>query len=498
MSEPHRAEEETLPRLVARVLSNEPWREVVYDDASGWLTRGELDDASRKAATDMAGAGLRAGDRILISSRPCTSLVVAHLAALRLGLVVVPMNTAYTHREIAYIASDAKVSAVATDEPGRAGLVAQSAGREIVTVQIGPGGVDVTSVATGDVSDVALDTAGGLDPALIVYTSGTTGRPKGALLNHRNIASNALGLTETWRWTPDDRLVLPLPLFHVHGLAVGLHGSLVAGGSVVLRDGFRPSDTAAAIQAHKATMLFGVPTIYGRLVGERRLGRLRLCVSGSAPLPVDLHRRFEASTGQVILERYGMSETLINTSNPYEGERRPGTVGLELPGVEVRIDRPAGGDREAAGEILVRGPNVFGGYWGRPDATEAAFEAEWFRTGDIGRRDADGYLSIVARTKELVISGGYNVYPREVEDVLREHPAVGDVAVVGRPDDDWGETVVAFVERAGAEGPTESELLEFAALRLAPYKRPKAVVLVAELPRNSLGKVVKSELDGRG
>jgi malonyl-CoA/methylmalonyl-CoA synthetase len=240
-------------------------------------------------------------------------------------------------------------------------------------------------------------------------------------------------------------------------------------------------------------MLFGVPTIYARLTTKgRQLRRLRLCVSGSAPLPTDLHRVFEEASGQRILERYGMTETLMNSSNPYDGERRAGTVGLALPGVELRLDQEAD---DGAGEILVRGPNVFGGYWERPEATAAAFDGAWFRTGDLGRFDPDGYLRIVGRKTELVISGGFNVYPREVEDALREHVGVADAAVIGWPHPEWGEQVVAFVEPT-AHGATvsEADLIAFAAERLAPYKRPKVIRVVAELPRNALGKVVKADL----
>ena len=283
------------------------------------------------------------------------------------------------------------------------------------------------------------------------------------------------------------------PLFHAHGLAVGLNGTLAAGASAVLRPRFSADDVGDAIDRHAATMLFGVPTMYTRLAGEERLSRLRLCVSGSAPLPADLHRAVEACSGQRILERYGMTETLMNTSNPYDGDRRPGTVGLPLPGVELRLD--LAGSPDGTGEILVRGPNVFGGYWHRPEATAEAFdEAGWFRTGDLGRLDGDGYLQIVGRRTELVISGGYNVYPREVEDVLREHPGVADAAVVGWPDPEWGEQVVAFVQPGPDAALTTDDLLAFAAGRLAPYKQPKIVRIVAELPRNALGKVVKSDL----
>jgi malonyl-CoA/methylmalonyl-CoA synthetase len=282
-------------------------------------------------------------------------------------------------------------------------------------------------------------------------------------------------------------------VFHAHGLCVGVYGTLLAGASAVLQPGFDPAAVFDAIEEYSATLFFGVPTMYHRLVASDRvheLARLRLCVSGSAPLPADLHRRVSAVTGQAVLERYGMTETLMNVSNPYEGERRPGTVGFPLPGVEVTL---------ADDEILVRGPNVFGGYWERPEATEASFIPDrqggrpWFRTGDLGAVSDDGYLSILGRSKELIISGGYNVYPAEVEAVLLAHPEVLDVAVTGTPSDEWGEVVTAWVV-TGHDGPAPVGLTDYAATKLAPYKCPRLVHVVGELPRNALGKVVRTEL----
>jgi malonyl-CoA/methylmalonyl-CoA synthetase len=296
-----------------------------------------------------------------------------------------------------------------------------------------------------------------------------------------------------WRWDEHDRLVLALPLFHVHGLGVGLHGTLLCGGSAVLLPRFDADAVLDAARDHDATLFFGVPTMYARLTASPRvaeLAALRLCVSGSAPLPASLHDDLQARANVRVLERYGMTETIMNVSNPYDGERRAGTVGFPLPGVDVRLDPDGGGD---SGEILLRGPNVFPGYWRRDDATRAAFEDGWFRSGDIGVFDADGYLSIVGRAKELIISGGFNVYPREVEDVLLTHPAVAEVAVVGEPSEEWGELVVAVVVPV-AEAPSEAELLAHAARDLAPYKQPRRVRFVDALPRNALGKVLRHEL----
>jgi malonyl-CoA/methylmalonyl-CoA synthetase len=335
---------------------------------------------------------------------------------------------------------------------------------------------------------VTLDAAASADPALLPYTSGTTGAPKGALLSHGNVLASAEALRLAWRWVPDDRLILCLPLFHMHGLGVGIHGTLLSGASMILQRGFDADAVLAASAAGDATLFFGVPTMYARVAeaeGLDRLGALRLCVSGSAPLNAELHRKIASRSGQVVLERYGMTETVMLVSNPFDGERRPGTVGFPLPGVDLRIDE--------SGEILVRGPNVFAGYFGRLDATAESFTDDgFFRTGDIGALDDDGYLSIVGRSKELIITGGYNVYPREVEDVLRAHPSVVDAAVVGTPSAEWGETVTAYVEATDAfDGP---ELVAFAAGQLAPYKKPRAVYRVDALPRNKLGKVLRDEL----
>ncbi|HWB71268.1 MAG TPA: AMP-binding protein, partial [Egibacteraceae bacterium] len=346
-------------------------------------------------------------------------------------------------------------------------------------------------VGLPDAVPATLDQARPGDPALIGYTSGTTGAPKGAVLSHGNLLAGSESLRLAWRWTAADRLVLALPLFHAHGLCVGLHGTLLAGGSAVLLPRFDADAVLDATRAQRASLFFGVPTMYRRLLRSPRVGelaRLRLCVSGSAPLHAELHRRLSEAAGQQVIERYGLTETLMNASNPYDGERRPGSVGLPLPGVELRLADD--------GEILVRGPNVLGGYWRRPQATAAAFARGWFRTGDLGGLDPDGYLRIMGRSKELIITGGLNVHPREVEDVLSEHPGVAEVAVVATASREWGETVTAYVVPAAAR-PDPQELIAFAAERLAPFKRPRRVVFVDDLPRNALGKVLRGELAGR-
>ncbi|MHB1988541.1 MAG: class I adenylate-forming enzyme family protein [Acidimicrobiales bacterium] len=482
-----------LGRLWTEELASHPGRAVLHDVVSGWTTAGELEEMSGAVARHLATVGLKKGDRIVMSAAACTGLAVAHIAALRLGLVVVPMNPAYSAREIHHVVKDAGPAGVVCDDTRRARLITAASGeRPLATVGIGPDGIVLPAGPKSSHAD--LDVAGGDDPGLIVYTSGTTGRPKGAVLSHASLLASADAVRTAWQWTPEDRLLLPLPLFHVHGLAVGLYGTLGTGASVVIQPSTAPGDIGDAVKRHSATMFFGVPTIYARLTGEPRLRELRLCVSGSAPLPAELHRSFEEATGQQILERYGMTETLMIASNPYLGERRPGTVGFALAGVELVLDRAGS---EEPGEILVRGPNVFSGYWKQPDATEQAFDGPWFRTGDIGQLDGEGYLRIVGRKTEVVISGGYNVYPREVEDVLRTHPDVVDAAVVGWPDPTWGETVVAFVETTSPQTLTHGAIHALAAGQLAPYKRPRIIQIVAELPRNALGKVVKADLRPR-
>jgi malonyl-CoA/methylmalonyl-CoA synthetase len=473
--------EQSLAAAWGRRAAAEPGRPVLWQAGRGWLTRGELEDASRMVAARLHRAGLRPGERLAWSAATSLELVVAHLAALRLGLVTVPVNPSYSERELAHLIGDAEPRAAVVDDPSRADQVRRAAGGDVLVTSPG--------VYLPDGPVPALDRAGPEDPALICYTSGTTGAPKGAVLSHGNLLAGAEAVCLAWRWSADDRLVLSLPLFHVHGLAVGLHGTLLAGASAVLLPRFDADAVLDAVRDHRATLFFGVPTMYTRLAASPRaaeLGTLRLCVSGSAPLPSALFERLADRSGQQVLERYGMSETLMNVSNPYEGERRPGTVGLPLPGVELRLSDE--------GEVQLRGPNVFKGYWRDPEASAAAFDPDgWFRSGDLGRLDEHGYLRIEGRSKELVITGGYNVHPREVEEVLQAHPAVAEVAVTGTPSEEWGEVVTAWVVPA-RQPPTPDELLAFAAERLAPYKRPRLVRFVDALPRNALGKVQRHEL----
>jgi len=478
--------EESLPSAWRRRAEEAPDRPALWAAGPGWLTRGALERASRRVAGRFHRAGLAPGDRVLCSAATSMELVVAYLAALRLGLVVVPANTAYLEREIAHVVGDAEPRAAIVDDPARGEWARKAAGGDLLVV--GP------EADLPDADPPELDLAGRGDPALLCYTSGTTGAPKGAVLRHGNLLASAQALRLAWRWTEGDRLVLALPLFHIHGLGVGLHGTLLAGASAVLLPRFDVDPVLDAVREHRATLFFGVPTMYARLAGSPRAGELaalRLLVSGSAALPPTVFERLAERAGQRVLERYGMTETIMNVSNPHDGERRPGTVGLPLPGVELRL---ADGD----GEVLLRGPNVFGGYWRNAQATAEAFDADgWFRTGDLGSLDERGYLRIEGRSKELIITGGYNVHPREVEELLLEHPAVAEVAVVGTPSEEWGEVVTAFVVPADhADPPDPQELLAFAGGRLAAFKRPRLVRYLEALPRNALGKVLKHELRG--
>jgi malonyl-CoA/methylmalonyl-CoA synthetase len=451
----------------------------------GWWTAARFEEATRSAAGGFAGAGLEPGARVLWSAASSVAALVAHVGALRAGLVVVPVSPASTARELAHVVAEAEPSLAMVEDKVLAARL-----REVSAAPLRIVGVELE---LPEHAPVGLDEAGPDDVALVCFTSGTTGVPKGAVLRHRNLRAGAESVGVAWRWETGDRLVHALPLYHAHGLCVGVYGTLSAGASAVLLPAFDAARVVEAAREHRASLFFGVPTMYHRLVRSglaEGLAGLRLCVSGSAPLASELQAEASRAIGSAVLERYGMTETLMIASNPYEGERRAGTVGFPLPGVEVRIG--------AEDEILVRGPNVFEGYLG-PTAGDAFVPAgdggrRWFRTGDLGADD-DGYLVVKGRLKDLVISGGHNVSPVEVEEVLAAHPRVAEVAVGGTPSDEWGEVVTAWVVPDGA-APTLDELAEFAATFLAAYKVPRKLHVVGELPRNALGKVVRSRLAG--
>ena len=436
----------------------------------------EILDRTAERAGRLAGAGLVAGDRVLLSGPSGLNYVLTYVAALRAGLTVVPANPGLSGAELVALARAAQPALAIMHDPS--GL-ADAGGRLV--------GVDLAGLPPAAVPE--LDAAAPDDTALVIYTSGTTGRPKGVPLTHANLLASAHAVRLAWRWTPEDNLALALPLFHVHGLGVGLHGTLTTGARATLIPRFSPEDVGRSIH-NGCSLFFGVPTMYHRLADSAELAilrPLRLAVSGSAPLPTELFDAVRAGSGQTVLERYGMTETIMLVSNPYEGERRPGTVGLPLPGVAVRLAEREGG----TAEIQVRGPSVISGYLDSPAADAEAYTADgWFRTGDLGELDQAGYLRISGRAKEIIITGGYNVYPREVEEVLRGHPAVDDAAVVGVPSTQWGETVVAFI--VGEAGPVELE--QWCAQRLVAYKRPREWRRVETIPRNALGKVLRHEL----
>ncbi|MFI6366205.1 AMP-binding protein [Nocardia sp. NPDC050630] len=466
------------------------------------ITYRETAEAVRRIAARLVADGVTPGDRVAMQVEKSPEAIALYLATLRIGAVFLPLNTAYTGAEMDYFLGDAQPR-VLVCSPDRRTDHAHRDGEGLIVETLGVSG-DGTLLEGDDRYEEVYD-ATAEDPAAILYTSGTTGRSKGAVLTHGNLASNCGALLEAWQYTAEDRLIHALPVFHVHGLFVAANMTLAAGASMYYLPKF---DSEAIIDLLPlATVLMGVPTFYTRLLKDDRLtpqtcASMRLFVSGSAPLLASDHEAFEIRTGHAILERYGMTETVMNTTNPYEGgPRKPGTVGKPLPGTEIRVvDRESGRalpDGEV-GVVEVRGPNVFAGYWQMPEKTAAEFRADgFFITGDLGRIDEDGYLCIVGRDKDLVISGGYNIYPKEIEELLDTHPDVLESAVIGVPHPDFGETVVAVVVPAPGRAPQAGELLEFIAGDLARFKQPRAIRVVESLPRNVMGKVQKAELRKR-
>ena len=453
-----------------------------------------------RTANALRGAGVGPGDRVAAQIAKSPEALAAYGACAALGAVFLPLNTAYTAAEVDYFLGDATPRVFLCDGATCEALapVAARHGARTLTLNADGSG-SLAEAAAGQEDRITPADRGSDDLAALLYTSGTTGRSKGAMLTQANLLSNAEVLVDLWRFTDRDVLLHALPIFHTHGLFVASNVSLLSGGAMIFLPGFDLEQVLAALP--QATALMGVPTFYTRLLDDPRftrdlVGHMRLFVSGSAPLLAETHLAFEARTGHRILERYGMTETNMNTSNPYEGERRAGTVGFPLPGVELRV--MSDGREVAAGEvgvIEVRGPNVFKGYWQMPEKTAEELRTDgFFITGDLGKVDADGYVHIVGRQKDLVITGGYNVYPKEVELLLDEVPDVLESAVIGVPHPDFGEAVFAvLVARKGSALDGEAAL---AAIRdrLARYKQPKAAVVVDSLPRNTMGKVQKNIL----
>ncbi len=450
-------------------------------------------------------AGGRPGQRIAVGLANGPDLLIAALAVVRLGAILVPLNPAYTGEEARYVVEDAAAEMVVCERP-----LAEALRGGRCKVFEGPGRAEGEAV-----EDVGR---GGEEPALIVYTSGTTGRPKGAVLSHRALLENLATVRKAWRWTRDDRLLLTLPCFHLHGLALGLFGSVLAGSRIIWRSRFVAEDVPRDIARHRATMFFGVPTMYNRLVAlpaevlrEADMTSMRLWVSGSAPLTAATFTRFEERYGHRILERFGMSEGGFMIAAPYEGPRRAGVVGRPLPGIEVRLVAPEAADRGELvdvadgeqGELVIRGPNLFSGYWKRPAETSRAFVAGFFRSGDLAVREADGMIRITGRSSvDIIKTRGFKVSAVEIENHLQRHPQVREVAVVGIPDADQGERVVAVVALAPGAAGSADELRRFAAEGLAPHKIPGEIVVVDEIPSTGPGKFSKraliAQLTGKG
>jgi malonyl-CoA/methylmalonyl-CoA synthetase len=453
------------------------------------FTFGELDARSNRLAQLFAARGLWTGDRLCVYLVNSVEMIDIYLACVKLGVIFVPINILYRDREITHILADAAPRALVT--------VAD------VTTNVpvwAPSELTREAAAMEDIRpEVDLD---GDAPAGIIYTSGTTGTSKGAVLTHNNFAANAVNLVVCWQISERDRFLLGLPLFHVHGLGNGLHCWLMSGCRMRLLERFEHQSAVAEFLNFRPTLFFGVPTIYVRLLGiepeaAREIGSfMRLFVSGSAPLPAQVLEEFRDLYGHTILERYGMSETAMNMSNPYAGERRAVTVGLPLPGVSVRLLNPelqpvANGE---TGEIYLRGPNVFAGYWRREEATREAFVGGYFKTGDLATRSPDGYYTLTGRKSDLIISGGFNIYPREIEEFLQEQPEIAEAAVVGLPDRIRGEVPVAYLVAAGAVAAGAIDTAEIESrcrAKLASFKIPREFITVEQLPRNAMGKIQK-------
>jgi malonyl-CoA/methylmalonyl-CoA synthetase len=471
------------------------------------VTYAELDELVDQTAGYLQSLGLQSGDRVALQLPKCLEFILLHLGTIRLGAISLPLNLAYPPDELKYFLEDSgtklffaleslmeKIQSSLPDLPGLQDCIfLDPANPNNFNLLISNFPIDNHQSSISNLADTAV----------IIYTSGTTGRPKGAEITHGNLISNLQSLHEAWGWQADDILLHVLPIFHVHGLFVALHGALHAGATTLLMREFQAKKTLELLSSGQCSVFMAVPTIHKRLLDvsdahRYDLARVRLITSGSDRLPDEVFVGFQKIFGYTLLERYGMTETGMNCSNPLHGERRIGSVGRPLPGVEVRIVHSETGEILRDGEIgdvQLRGPNVFKGYWGQPDKTADSFSADgWFKTGDLGYLEADDYLTLCGRSKDLIISGGLNIYPPEVERVLMEHPAVNTCAVIGCPDPEWGERVTAVVVLKKTESVSSEELIRFCREKLAPYKSPKSIVFEDDLPRNAMGKVQKTEL----
>jgi malonyl-CoA/methylmalonyl-CoA synthetase len=494
------------PNKVALEFIDQPLQRVTY---------AELDKLVNLTAAYLQSLRLQPGDRLALQLSKSLEFILLHLATVRLGAITLPLNLAYPPDELKYFLEDSgaklffalesskeKIQAILPELPDLKECVFlhptnPSEFKSLITNYQVHRGLDAADERR------LLDHRDTNDTAVIIYTSGTTGRPKGAEITHGNLISNLQSLHSAWGWSAEDTLLHVLPIFHVHGLFVALHGALHAGATTLLMREFDARRTLQMLADGQCSVFMAVPTIHQRLLdvpdtGQFDLSRVRLITSGSDRLPDEVFTGFQQTFGYTLLERYGMTETGMNCSNPLNGERRLGSVGLPLSDVEVRIvdpvnDQPLPNDE--IGEVQLRGPNIFKGYWKQPQKTAESFSADdWFHTGDLGFLEADGYLTLCGRSKDLIISGGLNIYPPEVERVLAEHPSVAACAVIGCPDREWGERVMAVVVLNQGESVSSGELIAFCRERLAPYKSPKSIVFREDLPRNAMGKIQKAEL----
>lgn len=481
---------------------DDPKRLAIETQDGAQVSYGDLIARAGQMANVLVARGVKPGDRVAVQVEKSVANLVLYLATVRAGAVYLPLNTAYTLNELDYFIGDAEPSLVVCDPAKAEGLALIAAKVNAKVETLGADGkgslTDAADKASGEFITVPREND---DLAAILYTSGTTGRSKGAMLSHDNLASNSLSLVGYWRFTDKDVLIHALPIYHTHGLFVATNVTLFARASMIFLPKLDP-DLIIKLMA-RATVLMGVPTFYTRLLQNPALSRettkhMRLFISGSAPLLAETHREWSARTGHAVLERYGMTETNMNTSNPYDGERVPGAVGFPLPGVSVRVTDPETGEelpREEIGMIEVKGPNVFRGYWRMPEKTKSEFRPDgFFITGDLGKIDGKGYVHILGRGKDLVISGGFNVYPKEIESEIDAMPGVIESAVIGVPHADFGEGVTAVLVCNKGADISEAAVLKALEGRLAKFKMPKRVFVVDELPRNTMGKVQKNVL----
>lgn len=481
---------------------DDPKRLAIETQDGAHISYGDLIARAGQMANVLVARGVRPGDRVAVQVEKSVANIVLYLGTVRAGAVYLPLNTAYTLNELDYFIGDAEPSLVVCDPAKAEGLAPIAAKVKAKVETLGADGkgslMDAAEKASSAFTTVPRTND---DLAAILYTSGTTGRSKGAMLTHDNLASNSLSLVGYWRFTDKDVLIHALPIYHTHGLFVATNVTLFSRASMIFLPKLDP-DLIIKLMA-RATVLMGVPTFYTRLLQNSALSRettkhMRLFISGSAPLLAETHREWSARTGHAVLERYGMTETNMNTSNPYDGERVPGAVGFPLPGVSVRVTEPETGKelpREEIGMIEVKGPNVFKGYWRMPEKTKSEFRPDgFFITGDLGKIDDKGYVHILGRGKDLVISGGFNVYPKEIESEIDAMPGVIESAVIGVPHADFGEGVTAVLVCNKGADITEGAVLKALDGRLAKFKMPKRVFVVDELPRNTMGKVQKNVL----